>query len=234
MKRLLATIRCDLRLQWRNGFYYATAFVVLIWVAILSQVPRVEFGWLLAPVVSGNLVLTTFYFVGGLVLLEKGEGTLEAQVVTPLRTWEYLSAKVATLGMLALIENVLLVALAWGLGFGAVPLILGIALAAAMYVLAGFVVVARYRSINEYLMPSVIYTALLTLPLFPALGRWDHWLFYLHPLYAPLVVMQASFQQVEFWLLVYGVLYSGLWIALAYLWSQRAFRRYLSVGGGSG
>ena len=37
MNRLLATIRCDLRLQRRNGFYYATAFVVAVYALGLSQ-----------------------------------------------------------------------------------------------------------------------------------------------------------------------------------------------------
>jgi fluoroquinolone transport system permease protein len=86
MKRLLATVRCDAQLQLRNGFYYATAFVVLIWSLVLLRLPDLDFGWLLPALVAGNLLLNTFYFVGGLVLLEKDEGTLEARTVTPLRT----------------------------------------------------------------------------------------------------------------------------------------------------
>ena len=47
--------------------------------------------------IMGNLVIGTFYFMGGLVLLEKDEGSLEARVTTPLKPTEYLSAKVLTL-----------------------------------------------------------------------------------------------------------------------------------------
>src|SRR5436305_5271778 len=80
MHRLLATIRCDLRLQQRNGFYYATAFVVAVYALGLSQLhasgARLNLAGLLPAVVLNNLMITSFYFIGALVLLEKTEGTL--------------------------------------------------------------------------------------------------------------------------------------------------------------
>ena len=40
MRRLAATLRCDLRLQLRNGFYYATALVVVASVILLRCLPE--------------------------------------------------------------------------------------------------------------------------------------------------------------------------------------------------
>ncbi len=109
MTRLLVTAAWDARLQLRNGFYYATGIMVLFWIVLLRLLPEHVLRPLMPPLVLGNLIINTYYFVGGLVLLEKREGTLEAQVVTPLRTWEYLAAKVATLALLSLAENLLIV-----------------------------------------------------------------------------------------------------------------------------
>ncbi|MGH2354493.1 MAG: ABC transporter permease [Chloroflexota bacterium] len=241
MMRLLAAVTCDVRLQFRNGFYAAAVFVVGALALVVSQLPTLDLGWLLPALVSGNLIINTFYFVGGLVLLEKGEGSLEALVVTPLRTGEYLASKVLTLTVLSVVENVIVVALLYGLGFGVLPLVVGVALAAALYVLVGFVAVARYASINEYLLPSVVYTSALTLPLVAYLGRWEggafallYLLLYLHPLQAPLMVMQAAFEAVDAWRVLYGVLYAGLWIGVTYLWSRRAFRRFVVARAGAG
>ncbi len=39
MKRLLAAIRWDFRLQYRQGFYYAAIFVAVFMVLILLQLP---------------------------------------------------------------------------------------------------------------------------------------------------------------------------------------------------
>ena len=230
MKRLLATMHCDALLQVRNGFYSATAFVVLIWSLVLFQLPDLDFGWLLPALVAGNLLLNTFYFVGGLVLLEKDEGTLEARTVTPLRTREYLAAKGITLTLLALVENLIIVALFRGFRFDLLPLVAGIVLASGIYVLAGFIAVVRYGSINEFLMPSVVYTSLLTFPLLPYLGQWEHGLLYLHPLQAPLVMLRAAFEPVPAWQLIYSIGYGGASITLAYIWSRRAFVHFVIAG----
>jgi fluoroquinolone transport system permease protein len=116
MKRLIATVRTEFQLQFRNGFYYAAAFVAVLLVIALLQLPVQSRALFLPLLMMQNLMINTFYFTGGLVLLEKGQGTLEAQVVTPLRTWEYLAAKVITLGILSLVESTVIVVLGYGLG----------------------------------------------------------------------------------------------------------------------
>ena len=95
MTRLVATLRCDVRLQLRNGFYWAVAFLLTTLLVVISQLPPLDWVPVLPPLVLGNLVTATFFFMAGLVLLEKGEGTLEAQIVTPLSSDEYLLSKVA-------------------------------------------------------------------------------------------------------------------------------------------
>jgi fluoroquinolone transport system permease protein len=232
MRRLLATIRCDVMPQLRHGFYYATAFVLICCVAVISQIPSIDLSWLLPALLLGNLLLNTFYFIGGLILLEKGEGTLEAQVVTPLRTWEYLASKVGTLTLLGLVENTLIVMLLEGLGFNPLALSASLVLTAVLYCLVGVIAVVRYASINEYLMPSVLYTSLLSVPLLPYLAQWDTWLIYLHPLQATLLLAQATFRPVAHWQLVYSVLYSALWVGLLAHFSSRAFRRFIIAGAG--
>jgi fluoroquinolone transport system permease protein len=216
----------------RHGFYYATAFVLIFCVVLVSRLPSLNLSWLLPALVLGNLLLNTFYFIGGLILLEKGEGTLEAQVVTPLRTWEYLASKIGTLTVLGLVENLVIVLLLAGLGFNLLPLAASLILTAVLYCLAGVLAVVKYSSINEYLMPSIVYTSLLLVPLLQYLTEWNMWLLYLHPLQATLLLAQAAFQPIARWQAVYGALYSALWIGLLAHFSQRAFRRFIVAGAG--
>ncbi len=232
MKRLMATIQCDIRLQVRNGFYYAVAFLLTAWAILIGRLPEVDWGWLLPALVLGNLSMTTFYFMGGLVLLEKEEGTLETQIVTPLTTREYLASKVITLTALSLVENLVIVGLAYGLGFGWLAMGMGIALAATIYSLVGFVAVARYDSINEYLFPSMLYIVAFSLPFLHYFGLWESWLMYFHPMQAPLILMKAGFRPVAAWEWVYGLLYSTLWVGLVFHWSQRNFCRFIITKAG--
>lgn len=214
MKRIRATLMNDALQQFRNGFYYATAFVALIDALLVSQVPGSQLRWLLPAVVNNNLVVVTFYFVAGLVLLERTEGSLQARVVTPLRAGEYLASKTATLAALSLAPNLLAVGIATGWSFAALPMVAGMLLASALLVLFGFAAVARYASIGEFLLPSVGYVMVLMLPLVYAAG-WDHWLLYLHPLQAPLVLLRAGVEPAAPWQVLYGLGYGGLWLWLA-------------------
>ena len=227
MNRLTATLGCDLRLQWRNGFYYAAGFVALYSVLLVGWLDREDRIWVLPAFIFVNLLINTFYFLAGLVLLEKREGTLEAQVVTPLTTCDYLLSKLVTLTGLAVAENLAIAAVSYGLGFHLPLLIAGMVLGCAIYALFGFIAVARYDSINEFLFPSFVYTMLFVPPLVPYLGFSEHWVYHLHPMAAPLALMKAAFVPVAPWQLVSGTLYSIAWIGIAWLWSRQVFRRFI-------
>jgi fluoroquinolone transport system permease protein len=228
-KRLYNTIIWDFRLQFRNGFYYAVFIVALVSIILLNQLPQETLAWVLPVFILGNLLMNGFYFISGLVLLEKGEGTLEAQIVTPLRTEEYLFAKVATLTLLSLLENLLIAALTYGFGPYLSYLFVGITLAAPLYALFGFVVVARYDAVNEFLLPSIAFATLLSLPMITYFGLNLSWLIYLHPLQGALVWLTAAFQPTSPWLLLFSLLYSLAWIGAALHLGRRAFYRFVII-----
>ncbi len=231
MTHLWTQIRWDVTLQWRNGFYLATGFVTGIWALILAQTGALDLRWLLPSLLLGNLLLGTFYFIGGLVLLERSEGTLVAQVVTPLRLEEYLAAKVVTLSALAGVETFVLVPLLAGWDFNSLLLGVGVVLASALYCLAGFIAVARYTAINEYLLPSGLVVAGLWVPLLADLVQWRPALLYLHPLSAPLVLLEAALGTASPEQVLYSLGYSALWIALLAWASRRAFQRWIVARG---
>ena len=236
MSRLWSTLHTDIRLQWRHGFYHAVLVVTIIAILLGRQLPDKSLASLLPLVVVNNLIINSFYFVAGLVLLEKGEGTLEAQVVTPLRAGEYLASKVMTLSLLSLLETAVLVLLTFGHPPRPLALLAGVVLGAAFYTLAGFVVVARYDSINEYLLPSVLYAVLLSLPLLPSAGLGNDLvahLAYLHPLQAVLTLLNAAlepaavWQTASFWRPAYSLLYGALSIGLFFRLGLQTFHRFV-------
>lgn len=233
MKRLLETMRLDFRLQLRNGFAWAIAVVVAGWVAAVTQLAGVDWAVVLPAFVFGNLIVVSFYFVAGLVLLEKEEGTLEAQVVTPLAGGEYLASKVATLAALSIVESLLITVIAVGFGFGAFAMTAGIVLASILYTLIGFAAVARYDTINEYIFPSVVCTTLLGLPYLHFFAVWESPILYLHPLLGPLILMQAAFGAASPWQWTYGLLYPLLCVVPIFLWSRRAFDRFVVMRQGA-
>lgn len=227
LRRVGATMITDFRLQYRNGFYYAVVFVVTMIALAVWRFPGLDLDRFLPVLVLGNLPINTFFFIAGLVLLEKGEGTLDAQVVTPLRTGEYLASKAATLTLVSLLENGVLVVLLARFNFQILPLAAGIVLASVLCCLIGFALIARYDSINEYIFPSVLYNALLLLPILGNLEVWSSWLLYLHPLQGSLLLMRAAFEPIPVWQWLYALTSSLAWIGVAWYLCGRAFDRFI-------
>lgn len=232
--RLAATVHGDARLQLRQGFYYAAAFVLVVLIAVGRQLPADVLEWVLPVIVLSNVQINTFYFLAGLVLLEKGEGTLQAQVVTPLRPGEYLASKVVTLTVLSVVENIALVLATLGpatLLRGGLVLLVGIVLASLLFCFSGLLAVARHDSINEFLMPSFLYTLVLTLPLLPYFGLLASPLFDLHPMQAPLALLRQCFDRGPApSLLALASCAAGT--AIAARLSLRAFHRFVVNGTG--
>jgi fluoroquinolone transport system permease protein len=225
LRRLSTALLWDIRLQVRNGFYAATVFVLLVWAAVSMWLPPADLRWLLPALVMGNLILNTFYFMAALVLLENDEGSLQARLVTPLTRSEYLAAKVISLSALALVENVLIVLLLHGSGFSLVAMTAAILVASVLYVLLGFIAVARYDSINTFLMPSVLYTTSMQIPLFAWFAQWQHPMLYLHPFQVPLVLADMALGGGVPAGATFGVVMTGVWLAVLLLAARSAFWR---------
>ena len=227
MTRLRAAVRWDMRLQLRNGFYYAAAFIAIIMTGVLWQFPRTELPIILPLFVLGNMMVNTFYFMAGLVLLEKGDGVLEGLVVTPLRQSEYLAAKLVSLTLLTIVENMVIVTAVFGFNYNIGLFVAGLGLMACFNILFGFIAVARYDSINRFILPSVLITMTLTVPLLDYLGLWTSPLIYLHPVQAPLLLLQGAFQPMALWQIGYGLAYGVVWVGLMFKLSQRIFYRFI-------
>lgn len=227
MKRLLYTLFWDIVRQYRNGFYFVSAFVAVLTAIVLRQFGEMDWSLWWPPILLENLVINAFYFMAGMVLLEKGEGTLEAQSVTPLRNQEYLLAKVISLFVLSALESLALILIVSGPAFNWFWMLLGIAGFVAMYAFYGFFVVARYDSITGFLMPSALWTIGFSLPLLAYFDLWQHWSLYLHPLQAPLFLIHAAYTPLPGWQLVYAVAYTGVWVGIGYTISRRAFYRFV-------
>jgi len=232
VSRFVATLRNDVRLQLRYGFYVAGAFVATIWIAILTQMPPDGVRVALPAFLFLNGLTTTFFFVAGLVLFEKREGVLAALVVTPLREGEYLAAKVTTLTLLATLEGLVIVLLGWGTELRLGPIVLGSLIVGVLYTLFGFLVVFRYDSINEFLLPGSLFMTVVQLPVFSSFGVWDAPYFWLWPTKGALLMFQAGFAPLGAVEWAYALLYSGLWIAVLVGFVRRAFRRFVVRGEG--
>ncbi|HLV10262.1 MAG TPA: hypothetical protein VKY40_08640 [Halanaerobiales bacterium] len=225
MRKLLATVYCDIRVQFRNGFYFATIFILAFFIVVLRQLPEIEWDWLLPLIILLNMNFTGFYFIGGIVLLEKNEGTIRVQLITPLESGSYLLAKFISLSLLILIESIILAVVLYGFQFRFIYFITGTLLAAFLFILSGFMVITQYDSISDYMLPSVAYAALVSLPLITGFASWDNPLIYLHPLQTALIFLNQAFIPVGVGNMVYAFIYSCIWVLVLYRLCKGVFEK---------
>ena len=228
MSRLAPTVRLDLLLQKRYGFFYAGAFVTVVWVALLLPLPDALLDLAVPLIVFTDLAVVGFYFISGMVLFEKGEETLFALISTPLRFREYLASKLLTLTALAVVISLIVAVAGYRLDFNPVLFLMGVILASLISVLAGFITVAPFASISNYLVPSSLVLIPLGLPVFHFLDLWQSPIFYLFPTQGALLLLGGAFiPELAFWQIAYALIYGFLWIAGLVFLAHRAFERYI-------
>lgn len=234
MSRFVSTVRLDLLQQLRYGFYYAAGFVTLLWIALLYSLPETVAEVAVTFVVFTDLAAVGYVFIAGTVLFEKGEKTLFALLSTPLRFREYLASKLATLTALALVMSLVVIGAGYGFGFDLTLLVLGVFFTSLISLLVGFIFVAPFDSISEYLIPGQLPTLVLVAPLVHFFGIWESPIFYLIPTQGSLLLLGGAFgiTQLFAWQIVYAVLYQLLWVAGLALLARRVFDRYIVARGG--
>ena len=236
MSRLGATVRRDVLLQYRYKLIAVSVLMVGFWGALLIFLPDAlipEPDVLVPAFVVVNLMTTTFYFVCGLVLFEKDEMVLSALVTTPLRGGEYLLSKAMTLSLLACAETLGIVGLIFGLDVNWGLLVVATLVLGAVYTWLGFVAIARYDSINEFLFPSIALATGLLLPLLAHFGVVSRLLVLPHPVEPALVLLRAAYAPVGGGELAYGLLGVTAWMAVSFHWARRRFDLFIVRAAGA-
>jgi len=224
-------VRWDVRLQFRYGFYAAYAVLTIAYALALRVAPTDVRPLLLVFVIFNDPVVLGLYFVAALVLFEKGDGVLDVLVTSPLSARAYLASKVVSLSLLAVLATLVLAAIAVGTRFDPLVLVVGVGLTSALFVLLGFVLVARFDTLNAYFLVGTATLSPLAIPLLGTFGLVESPLLYLFPTQGTLVLLTGAFGGAHpAWELAYSVGYLCLWIGLAWVAAGRAFDRHVVRG----
>ena len=230
MSRLVSALRLELTLQVRQKFVYAAIFSGVMWLAVLLPMPH-SLRQVVEPyVLIGDVAIIGFFFIGGVVFFEKQERTLGAVISTPLRFWEYLTAKLFVLLSISLFVAVLVVTLAHGFDYHLLPLLTGVVLGTLLMLLVGFITSLPFASVTDWFMAAIFPLAFMLVP--PIVfysGLWPNPALYVVPTQGPLLLLGAAFDQVTLapWQVAYAVAYPIV-CATGLCWAAKAlFGRYV-------
>ena len=177
-------------------------------------------------------------FVGALVLFEKSENVLQALVITPMKTNDYLLSKIISLTILSIISASVFMTLMVIFNKSEINvfyLIIGIILTSVMLILLGFILVSRVQNINGYMLGMLIgFLGLTFPPLLDLFGLFENPIFYIWPTQASFILLEGVFNSasLEIWEITYGIVYQLLWIGIFYYFAKKAFYKYIVMKGG--
>jgi fluoroquinolone transport system permease protein len=235
--RTLVALRRDLRLQWRQGFWLAYALVCLSYVLVLQLFTSGPAGsglreLLIKLVVFSDPSVLGFFFIGGLMLLERSEGTLHGGFASPLRVEEWMLAKLGSLTLLAVVASFAIALPLCGSCVRPLWLLAAIVPTSTCFVLVGIVAGTRFSTVNRYLLGGGMLSMPLLLPMLGPLGIWDAAVFDLLPSGAALTLLDVGLGHVrpQVWPAVRALVVLGLWNLLVWQWARTWMRRHVVAG----
>lgn len=165
--RVFALAMHDVRLQCRYGIYAAYGVIIGLYVAMLLSAGPALPDWTVPTIVFVDPAALGFFFLGALMMLERGEGVRVALATTPISAADYLGAKVLTLTVMALIASLVLLAFSASAS-GASLMALSVVLTSVQYVGIGAAIALRFRTVGGYLIGSAIFLTPVIAPAFLA------------------------------------------------------------------
>jgi fluoroquinolone transport system permease protein len=238
MSNLKNMLKWEYVLLYRYKIIHISILSVILYFLTTQAIPDMNNTVFHSLLLFFDPAIIGIMFVGALVLFEKSENVLQALVITPMETNDYLLSKIIALTILSMISAsifVILLNVFGNVDFNVAYLVLGIILTSVMLILVGFIFVSRLKSINEYLLAMVLMFLGLTFPpMLQLSGLYENVIFYLWPTQASFTLFIGVFNGVslEFWEIAYGILYQIIWIGLLYYFAKKAFYKHIVSKGG--
>ena len=139
MNRLCRTVKWDLLLQIRYRIMTVAIIITAVYTLVFKLLARDGFDEVLVVIIFSDPAMIGFIFIGALVLFEKGSGTIDALIVTPLRKTEYLVSKVISLGLIATVCSLVMAIAGHGWRMNYFLFIYGVSITSSSFTLCGFI-----------------------------------------------------------------------------------------------
>ena len=225
--RKINVIKGDMTFQWKYGFYFLYALLVIIYMMIFSFFAGDLKNTIVSICVYSDPAAMGMFFMGALILLVKSQRIINSIAVSPVTTVEYIGGKVISIGIIS--EIVGLILLAKGYTENIVLSGIGIFLGSIIFSLCGIIVGAKISSLNQYIICTIPFEIVGFLPVIMyRLGfQSENFLMLIHP---GCGVMQLIQGKTEF--IIPSLVSIIIWIALLFVIANKAVKKMFRQSGG--
>lgn len=230
--RFLGVLRTDLRFQYKQGLYTVYVVLTIVYLILLQKLPAGGIREYAVPlVVFSDPSLVGYFFIGGIVMLEKQQGITDYLAVTPLSPAEYIVSKAVSLGILASAASFMITLESGAYGINWVCLLAGVLLTSLFFTLYGFIIAAGCRTINQYFIRMIPFLLLAALPCFSVIEFSYSWLFEALPNVSGLMLILGAFRGISGYKGMLCILVLCIWNALMFWAALRVYDKKILYGG---
>lgn len=227
MSSFFALLRQDIRFELRHGIYTVYAAVCGMYLLLLLSMPQS-----IRLVISPLLIFTDpavlgFFFMGGMVLLERKQDVLSSLFVTPISPAQYVLSKALSLSFLSLGTAFLIVLPFFIRDLHLLPFFLGVLLTAMLVGLLSIPFAVNAESLNEYFLSSGLFMVVFMPPLIEYFLQSGNKLFLVFPTQASIVLIRGGFSGISPTAQLAAAAYLLIWIAAAWVLANRSVHRYI-------
>ncbi len=221
--RVINALISDLKFQAKQGFYLVYVIITTMYLIILSLLPESITATALPLVLFSDPSVLGLFFIGGIIMLEKGQGVIQVLIVSPLTTGEYIAAKVISLTIVAVAAASAIAALSFYGSINWFLFFISVILTSGIFTLFGVVINAGCTTVNQYILKTIPYMLLLVLPCFSILGSNLLYPLTLIPSVAALRLMLGAFSEIMWYESVGLILYLLVANLLLYKYAVKVF-----------
>lgn len=160
--RALKLTLADIHFQFKYGFYFLYLVFTVFYVVVLSFLP-IEWQRPIASImIYSDPAAIGMFFMGAIVLLEKSQRVLNSIAISPVTIIEYIFAKLISIAFISTIVGFTIAVFANINHYHYV--IASVLLSSILFSLIGIIVAVQINSLNQFIIATVPFQILFTVP----------------------------------------------------------------------
>ncbi len=152
--RTLILLKNDFLLLFRYGIIIAYSLAVAFYAGAIIYAGSLMPSWMIGLIIISEPSVFGFFFLGGLMMLEKSEDVRSSLAITPISALEYFIAKAISLTIIAIIAVIILSVLSYN-EINWPMLILVVILISVQFIALSVPAALYFKNLSSYLMGSV-------------------------------------------------------------------------------
>lgn len=223
--RTKALLIGDIRFQFKYGFYFLYLIFTILYISLLYALPAAWRERAAVLMVFTDPAAMGLYFMGAIILFEKGERILNSIAISPVRPIEYVASKFISIALISTAVG-LLIGFGGGTVLNPVFFVLGVFFGSCLFSAVGLMVAANIATLNQFIVATIPAEIIINVPAIAWLFGWKPGLMIVHPGVCIVELCQNGESALP------AAFILAFWTALSVLLARRVMAKSLrSLGG---